>query len=1617
MGLTPVMRYLGGHRVAAALVVILMLALGLRLYGINWDQGYGFHPDERSIYMQSDCMFRILTHGRGYQGCPNLKDFPDTEPGIPSPGVFFDADRSSLNPHWFPLGSVLLYLMVLIRSIFEPFMDLTAFDMRFAGRTLSALADVGSIYLLFLLGRRLFDQRVGLLAADLMALAVVHIQTSHFYRPETFIVLFVLASFWFMLNVMERRRLRDWVFLGVFVGLTFAIKVSVLPLLLPILFVYGFRLFTSPSGVSAIPSSGEVYRVMRHALIGGAIAVAVFVVLTPYAIIDLPEFVADTTWEGSIARVAGKMPYTVQYINSTPFIYELKQSTFWALGLPLGIMAWGGLLYAVYRAAKRCSGWKGDLLLLAWVVPNFLLVGGLFEVKFLRYIFPIMPFLILFGARWMMALQDGARALSSAVKATTTQLRPAQRLQKYASPAALGLIVVVIAASVLYALGFMGIYARPHPAIAASDWINQNVEPGTTIITDNHWDEGIPEVYRYDVRQIPIYEGESIAKMEGIAQDLSEAQYLVFYSNRTYGSITRVPDRYPLSSSYYRRLFSGDLGYHLDRSFTSYPELPGIALKNDTFSRATLPEPDALKETKPAALTLNLGYADENVTNYDHPAVLLFKNEGGLSKEDLLWTLTTREPRTADLGLMLSEEELKAQREGGTWSGIIKVGSWTNKVPILAWLLLVELIYVVSLPLAFFIFRPLPDRGIILARILGILGVSYVAWLLASLHWVSFSRASMLVGLLVLAALSSLVLLKSRREIVAFLRSHWKLLVLGEALFLAAFLSFVALRMANPDLWHPFLGGEKPMDLAYINATLRSTNMPPFDPWFAGGYINYYYWGLFVVANLIKATGIVPGVAYNLAIPLFFALTVTAAYSIVYNVTEGLRKARRAPTDAPEEAGGGVKAALGWIKTPVAAGLLAALFVTVIGNLDGAVQVVQSGWSSVVRGEAFGGFDFWRSSRMLPELADLNPSALTFWLSDRQVLSPDALCFSGLRPDNTCPDISPHITEFPFFSFLFADLHAHVIVIPFALLVLGLGLALLVGLKDATKGWVIGVIPFFALALGSLWVINSWDYPAYLLLMLAILSVGAHLMIGRANHNQRVWTFIGVAVSTVVLSILAFLPFHLRYETFGALLRTAEWQTPLVNYLGIHGLFIFLILSFLIYINRRPLKTVLVSLIPFPPGFRETTTSGAESTIKVTWETIVTPMVTVLIIYLAATGYWTGAILTVLIGLVIMALREEFGKLDSGSGYILFPAIIAGFAFLIGVGVEFVRVGDDIGRMNTLFKFYLEGWILMALAAAIGLWYLAHRGVFSLGKLAPSRYLTLGALALLSTLLVLGFAFWIGVRVDWSRLGAPAGRLDTLNDFSIAALALLGVSLLLLLGYLSTRGALFVERLLLLKALWITVLAILVFSTFIYTALGTRARLSNRFDTQEVTLNGESFMARAVHWERDTPFQLRWDYDAIRWLRNNAEGSPVVLEAHTEQYRWGGRMAIYTGLPTVIGWPWHQIQQRGDYSFAIHQRASDVREAYSTRNPQRALEIVNAYNVQYIVVGDLERIFYPQEGVDKFRDMANRGLIRTAYSNQGTTIYEVVAGGEPSTASAGLLYSFIMMSDTRIVSL
>jgi len=239
-------------------------------------------------------------------------------------------------------------------------------------------------------------------------------------------------------------------------------------------------------------------------------------------------------------------------------------------------------------------------------------------------------------------------------------------------------------------------------------------------------------------------------------------------------------------------------------------------------------------------------------------------------------------------------------------------------------------------------------------------------------------------------------------------------------------------------------------------------------------------------------------------------------------------------------------------------------------------------------------------------------------------------------------------------------------------------------------------------------------------------------------------------------------------------------------------------------------------------------------------------------------------------------------------------------------------VKGDIDRMNTVFKFYLQAWVLWGVVAAYAL---ARLGL--LGPPRPGRW-------------------------------AEAGR-----------------------------------------ALWVALLVLLLAGTSVYPVLGTRERLRDRFNILPLTADGAAFMERAVYHDPHGPIELRWDYDAIRWLQENVKGSPVVMEGRTPLYRWGSRISVYTGLPTVLGWDWHQKQQRWGYRWAVDQRARDVAAFYSTPDPQEAMALLRRYGVKYVIVGQLERLYYPREGLAKFDAMEGKYL-ELVYRNRETRIYRVL---------------------------
>ena len=1013
------------------LIVILALALALRFYGLAWDDGFGFtpHPDERAI------LDRVLGV---------------SPPSLGEIRLLFDAEQSPWNPRWFNYGSFPLYLLKAAQIVGAPFLD-DANDIRALGRAVSGLADILTILAVYGIATLVFDRRTGLLAAALTALAVIHIQLSHYFAVDTLQAMLAIAALYFMVKVAREGRMRDSMLAGALVGLGLATKASQLPIIAPFVIAHVMFAFALNGGILNHGARADNFETrlrtaLRGVVGGGAMAVVALLIAQPYTLLDWGTFFSHVSEQSEMIRGIRDYPYTRQYTDTLPYLYHIRQLAVWGYGLPLGVAAWAGLLYISLRGmplkigvAYLLVGWalpagilfvshsaialaaaagisllallatlpvrskhtQLEVLLLCWVVPYFIVTGG-FHVKFMRYMLPIAPLLTLFGARLLWVLWDRAAAYRWSLR-----------------PIAGALIALVFAGTAFYALAYLnGVYGQTHTAVRASEWLYQSAHyphgsfpPKEHLVLKEHWEESLPNLdSTFKFFELPMYEDDRYAKTALIAESLADADYLVFFSNRLYGTIPRLPGRYPISTAYYRLLFSEQLGYTLENVQTSYPELFGVRFVDDTLGRPSLPAPwrlqtrlysfperldHTLEKVRRAyrelfevsgvpsdpniphppnpgwrsytpLVLLNLGYADESFSVYDHPKVLIFRNTGRLGAGEIQRLIEQSAPSDAydvparelqpSLGLVYSSEDLAIQQSGGTWTSIIHADSWTNRLPVLAWLGALELIALVTLPLTFVVFRPLSDRGYLFGKALGLLLVGLIVWLLASAQLAAFSRQSIVLAMLLLGMASLGVFAVRGNEIIDFVRMRWRALVVAEVVFIAAFLVFVLVRMANPDLWHPYRGGEKPMDFAYLNAVLRSTIMPPYDPWFGGGYMNYYYWGQFLTALLIKATGILPTTAFNLAVPTFFALTAGGVYTIVYNLV-------RSASHRLDESLGILSGAPSW--SPVLMGLVGVAFVVVLGNLDGAIQIWH-GVGNVLSGQPFGEFDFWRSSRMMP---------------------------------------------------------------------------------------------------------------------------------------------------------------------------------------------------------------------------------------------------------------------------------------------------------------------------------------------------------------------------------------------------------------------------------------------------------------------------------------------------------------------------------------------------------------------------------------------------------------------------------------------------------------------------
>ncbi|HKV59514.1 MAG TPA: DUF2298 domain-containing protein [Ktedonobacteraceae bacterium] len=810
-----------------------------------------------------------------------------------------------------------------------------------------------------------------------------------------------------------------------------------------------------------------------------------------------------------------------------------------------------------------------------------------------------------------------------------------------------------------------------------------------------------------------------------------------------------------------------------------------------------------------------------------------------------LWALKARSLPlfNAHKSLLLTPPQIAQDQQSPPFGLQFPAHSFANTFPIFFWWLAIFLLGCLAFPLLFAALRGLSDRGYIFSKLLGMLLLAYLAWILACLHLVAFSHLSTIVVVGVMLASGAALFYVQRRELTAFLRRRWRLLLIEEGLFTLAFLLFVGVRALNPDLWNIYLGGEKPMEMAFLNAILRSPYMPPLDPWYAGGYINYYYFGYILIGAFIKLTGIAPVTAFNLAIPTLFALTFTGAFSLVYSLSRRFSLA-----------------------------LLGGYFAALIGNFDGLLQVKD--WlGAALKHLALPMFDYWRSSRIIP--------------------------FT--------------INEFPFWSFLFADLHPHVIDMPVTIFMLGIVAAIMASGESILHHDGDGLrlkwssLPLYALAafiFGSLACINPWDMPVYALLTAAALLI-------RTIVDARGWSARAKALSVLValaiyaalcgLAYLFYLPFYASYqELYVNGLGLVSLGTKLTDYLTINDLWLFLTISFfLLELYRWWMRRLAAraeasgQLLKAGRGASGRRVSGY------------------LLLCLAVLIF--AALLSLKALLITLIAMGVFLLIVQRDPRTRFISLLLLAALCISLGLEFVYVRDFLDntiyeRMNSVFKFSIQAWFCFAIG----------------GALAAQRL--------------------------WKHLRGP------------------------------------------LRSVWAVLFTLLIISNSLFLTLGTLARIHDHqlwaqgqspvySVNYTPTLNGEAF----IHaW-------YPGDAEAIAWINENIDGSPVMLEAaEPYSFSWFGRVSVYTGLPDVLGWPDHVAEQR--YSEQVLSRMTDVGIIYSTADPNQANQLLRYYHVRYIYVGELEREAYASQsigGLDKFDRMVGSGL-RIVYRHDGVTIYEVL---------------------------
>lgn len=490
-----------------------MVGLLFRLTGLNWDQNFHLHPDERFLTMVGTAMQMPVSFEQYLN---------------PSTSLFNPANIGFI---FYVYG---IFPLVLNKILAVVFGNDSYNSFTLQGRALSAMFDSLSIIFVYLLARHFelkhhWYKGLKYIAALFYAVSVLPIQLSHFFTVDPFLNFFSLASAYFALHK------RTIILSSIALGLAVASKVT--------------AVFTIPLiGFFLLSNVGDKKKYLLQLFF--YVLVAYFTVRLANPYMFETENVFNATLSSHFLQNIEQLraldnpkaffPPGVQWIPTKPVWYSLSNLAMFGLGIPYFLFLVVGY-FVIFR--KNLKSIVGALAL--WSMVFFISQSFQFSkpMRYMNLLYPYFAVIAGLGFIWV-----------------------SQRVSR-------GAARILLLFVFLWPLSFMVIYLRPHSRVTASEWVYQNV-PANSIILSEHWDDSLPlqlHETRYDIRELPIFAQDTPDKIATVEAMMRSADYYILSSNRGWGSIGKAPEVYPYMSRLYERLFDNRTDYRLVRKFSSYP--------------------------------------------------------------------------------------------------------------------------------------------------------------------------------------------------------------------------------------------------------------------------------------------------------------------------------------------------------------------------------------------------------------------------------------------------------------------------------------------------------------------------------------------------------------------------------------------------------------------------------------------------------------------------------------------------------------------------------------------------------------------------------------------------------------------------------------------------------------------------------------------------------------------------------------------------------------------------------------------------------------------------------------------------------------------------------------